>query len=513
MNDLDIDLGQRITVIAGQNGTSKSTLLGMLGQPFGLRDARTIFDKTFSAKFTDIFNMSPNHDIPGEHLYFVDFNDESIPGSQGQHIQVKSFKRPPTDKCHIRIVTGSSRGKGEGNIDYPVVYLGLKRTYPVGEFLNPKATETDFTDKELELFTTWYSRIMIAGDSVNPVRMSRKGQKETLLVNSDEYDYLANSAGQDNLGQILGALISFRRLKDDLGDAYKGGLLLIDEFDATLFPSSQNSLLDLVYEVAPNLKLQVIFTTHSLSLIEKCLEKASAEQGDINVVYLRKRESGIRCSLNPPLDEIEADLLVEPLPAPADYKVEVWCEDDEAAWVLRNILPPKLNKKCHIVSAGLSCGELGELAIRNIPALTYVLFCVDADSNKGASKKVRDCNKRFVLPGGDSSPEESIYQMLVGLSDDHEFWGKYRGYTKQLMTKRHEEGEREFDSRGGKKVRVYNKEWLKKEKAEGFWGANGADVIKLWKDQHAVEIDAFCEQFGKRVDGVIRRHSYETKGE
>ncbi len=81
-------------MIAGQNGTSKSTILGMLGQPFGLRDRRTIFSKPFSTKFTDIFNMSPEHDIPGEHLYYVDFNDEAIAGSQGQHVQVKSFKRP-----------------------------------------------------------------------------------------------------------------------------------------------------------------------------------------------------------------------------------------------------------------------------------------------------------------------------------------------------------------------------------------------------------------------------------
>ena len=83
MHDLEIGLGQLVTVIAGQNGTSKSTILGMLGQPFGLRDRRTIFGRPFSTKFTDIFNMSPEHDIPGEHLYYVDFRDEAISGSQG----------------------------------------------------------------------------------------------------------------------------------------------------------------------------------------------------------------------------------------------------------------------------------------------------------------------------------------------------------------------------------------------------------------------------------------------
>lgn len=161
MHDLEIGLGQLVTVIAGQNGTSKSTILGMLGQPFGLRDRRTIFGRPFSTKFTDIFNMSPEHDIPGEHLYYVDFRDEAISGSQGQHVQVKSFKRPAKDKSSIRIVTGSSRAKGEGNIDYPVIYLGLKRTNPVGEFLNPQAEQTDFSESEIERFNQWYARVMV----------------------------------------------------------------------------------------------------------------------------------------------------------------------------------------------------------------------------------------------------------------------------------------------------------------------------------------------------------------
>lgn len=65
MHDLEIGLGQLVTVIAGQNGTSKSTILGMLGQPFGLRDRRTIFGRPFSTKFTDIFNMVARSRYPG----------------------------------------------------------------------------------------------------------------------------------------------------------------------------------------------------------------------------------------------------------------------------------------------------------------------------------------------------------------------------------------------------------------------------------------------------------------
>ena len=92
-------------------------------------------------------------------------------------------------------------------------------------------------------------------------------------------------------------------------------------------------------------------------------------------------------------------------------------------------MPSRLKQKCEIVSAKLSCGELGELAIRDIASLRDVCFVVDADSNKDASKRIKECGKRFVLPGGGKSPEQSIYDLLYGLSDEDEFWDNSRRYS------------------------------------------------------------------------------------
>ncbi len=510
MHDLEIELGRLVTVIAGQNGTSKSTILGMLGQPFGLRDKQTIFGKSFSTKFTDIFNMSPDHDIPGEHLYYVNFNDETISGSQGQHVQVKSFKRPAKDKSSIRIVTGASRAKGEGNIDYPVIYLGLKRTNPVGEFLNPQAEETDFSDNEIKQFNQWYSRVMVDQEkTTDVVRMSKHGQKETLLVNTANYDYLGNSAGQDNLGQILGALISFERLASAMGEEYKGGLLLIDELDATLFPSSQVRLFELLKEQALAQRIQVVFTTHSMTLLEKAAESTRAKNDVVKVLYLKKRESGIRLTVNPPISEIQADLMVEPLKPKKGFKVEIWCEDDEAKWVLGQIMTPRLKQKCQLVSAKLSCGELGELATRDINSLRDVCFVVDADSDENAARRIKECSKRFVLPGGGKSPEQSIYDLLCGLSDEDDFWRNERQYSKQVMLTRFEDSRREFERSGGDKERRHFKKWFKDEKAEGLWGVNGSSVASLWKTRYESEIRDFNEGLERRVDGIIKRQQYE----
>ena len=72
-------LGKRLTVIAGRNATQKTTLLGMLGQPFTIPvenpmyGAKTIDGYNFKSQFRDKFKLSPIHDVIGEHkwtLYF-----------------------------------------------------------------------------------------------------------------------------------------------------------------------------------------------------------------------------------------------------------------------------------------------------------------------------------------------------------------------------------------------------------------------------------------------------------
>lgn len=502
-------LGQRITVIAGQNGTGKSTILGMLGQPFGMTEARTLFGKSCRTKFTDVFKISPEHDIPGEHLYYLDFRDESISGGK-QHVQVKSYPRTNA-KSHIRFVTGATRSAGDGNIDYPVIYLGLRRTYPVGEVANPKSTDAGLGEDEVRKFCEWYSRIIVptGGEDMDPVRMSKSGQKDTLLVNTGTYDFLANSAGQDNLGQILGAVISFQRIKDSMGDAYKGGFLLIDEFDATLFPASQTGLLDVLYDVAPSLKLQVVFTTHSTDLIEHALNLA--KQGDdVSVTYLKARASGVTAETNPPMDAIESDLLIRPLPVKPGLNVEIWCEDAEAKWFLLNMMSQRLKRKCDVQAVGLGCGELGELAVRELPALVNVLFVVDADSEEKANAKIRGCTRRFVLPGDGKSPEQSVISLLEGFDDDDGFWETCdRGYSKQIFLKNWQDFKRKWESDGAKKRRRLEKAWFKSEKASGVWKPNGAAVCKAWKEEYANDIADFNERLEHRVDAVISRMEHE----
>lgn len=70
--------------------------------------------------------------------------------------------------------------------------------------------------------------------------------------------------GQDNLGKIILALFSFKRLHDKYPRQYKGGILAIDEMDATMYPASQVELLKILRRYASKLNLQILFTANNL---------------------------------------------------------------------------------------------------------------------------------------------------------------------------------------------------------------------------------------------------------
>lgn len=92
---------------------------------------------------------------------------------------------------------------------------------------------------------------------------------------------LVVSAGEDNLFIIISALVSMRYYYDSItSNNDVESVLLIDEFDATLHPSLQFKLLDIFREYSACYKIQIVFTTHSLSTIEYALKKKD------NVIYL-----------------------------------------------------------------------------------------------------------------------------------------------------------------------------------------------------------------------------------
>lgn len=495
MRKLSIPLGKKVTVIAGQNATCKSTLLGMIGQPFGLKSERTIFGKEFVTKFSDIFKFSKLKDVPGEHEYRIDFYDDSLFGKTNEY--VKSFKRGSEDASHIRLVVGKTRAKGDGNLDCPVIYLGLKRVYPIGELREITESTPTLTETEIEDFNKWYKQVFFPMEAVTPIQITSRMQKDTLAVNSEKYDYYANSAGQDNLGQILGSILSFVRLKKKLGRDYKGGILLIDEFDATLFPAAQVNLVDLFYKLAGKLNLQFVFTTHSLDTLEHVIEKRQHDNGDTEVLYFTNVYGKLDLIVAPQMERIRSDLNMDATSSRPAPKINVYCEDAEASWFIKRLLGRQVTKYLNFCSATFGGDFLNELGKKNIPEFRNSLIVLDGDK-----KPAKLVSNVLCLPG-EVSPENVFRQLLLDLPPDHSFWRNDRMYTKQVF-------ERDLSklTHGQYMDRVKMKIWFADQKQ--YWGYAGTRIYKCWLERHPEQAEEFRDRFVKAYNSIAKRRSVPT---
>ena len=494
-------IGERITVISGQNATHKTTLLGLLAQPFVFRDIRTVYDKVFQAKFSDSFKFSKRFDVPKEHCYYIHFTDKSNFGKEKE--VVKSFPRPKNDTSHIRLVTGDSRKEGDGNLKLPVIYLTLKRVHPIGES-KAVASTCDLTDSELEFFQQIYKRLMVTSSKINVSAVKSSSLKNTLAPHESNYDGLTISAGQDNLGQIIGAIISFRRVKERLGNDYKGGLFLIDEFEATLHQVVKEKLLKWLFEESERLNLQVVFTTHSLDLLRYFIGfKKERSLNSLKLLYLTKSYGKLEILEDPNFALITADMNAQALQEEirknraVQAKIDVFCEDDEATKFLEYLLGPELRKLVGIHSLKVGKDDLKRFSRCRTSFFSQSLFCPDGDAKKGGGNNV------IFLPG-DSSPEKVFHGYISNLPEDHDFFLKLKDhnrYTKQVFLK--SAGDTENWDRDKWKLWFRNeqKKWCPDKKNwKGFYR-----LFKFWSSDNVEMICRFKKDFQRAYNMLAKQ--------
>ena len=274
IEDLEFKLGKKVTAIIGQNGTMKTTILGMLGQPFSMTDttnpissAMSIEGYKFESKLSDKFKFSNIKDKPGDHSWKLDFVDKSC--TEDGYFEVESIPRKEKGKpTTIRFWSTKGRSKGDGYVQYPVIYLSLNRLSPVGE-IKKIAIESDIlSEDESEFFKEYHNKILILQEVIKDTKYINSTNKKSLGPETETYDAQTISSGQDNIGKILLAVLSFRRLQKQFPNDYKGGILLIDELDATLYPGAQKQLVECLFKFSSSYNIQIIFTTHSLPVIK-----------------------------------------------------------------------------------------------------------------------------------------------------------------------------------------------------------------------------------------------------
>lgn len=496
----EFSLGSQITVIAGQNGTQKTTVLGLLSHPFSISsshimgDERPLCGGSYRSQFSEKFKLSSAFDLPSQHEWTLE-----LLGHEPHEFTLESIPRK-SGTGDIRFWRKGVRTAGSGYIPAPVIYLSLSRLAPIGEDQElSSSNEVTLTDLEFELYKELHDEILIIHDSgLQSADYLASKQKKTLGANTDRYDWKMNSAGQDNIGKIILALLSFKRLKENYPRDYRGGILAIDEADATLYPASQIKLLKVLRRYASRLNVQVIITTHSLSILKTACEiqDTPSQCDDVRVIYLIKRDHKVRVLDSPTFEVIQNKLNVSMQVNSKPNSIPIFTEDKEAQAFVKVLLRGKL-KNTKFIDCTMGGSNYIELAEKRIPGFLHYesIIILDGDTNSSTyQRKIKKHKNILVLPGS-KSPEQLIALFLSSLDEESPVWEQiYSGYEKQVAFRDHRFSKILQD-------RVAAKNWFNEQKQ--YWGVNSSKVFKHVVAQHKEESDRFVESFLALLNPIV----------
>ncbi len=497
--DVGFELGNSITVIAGQNGTQKTTVLGLLSQPFSLSNKhnpmlgeKPLCVKNYKSQFKEKFKLSEEFDKPGNHEWTLKL---TVP--EETEFNVVSIKREKPNEA--RFWRKGNKSKGAGYIQLPVIYLSLARLHPIGEDKELKSSSNiELTENESILLGEWHNKILIiTRKDLKSIDYLESKKKNTLGFNTSLYDWRMNSAGQDNLSKILLAILSFKRLSEKYPSDYKGGILAIDELDATMYPASQLKLMEHLIKFSSNYKIQIIVTTHSLPLIEYActIQDDPKRKNQVRVVYLYKMDSDIEVNDKATYNYIMNKLNVakQGLDSPR-RRLYAFIEDTEAEMFLKCILKTRIMNSLKTSRVKLGCSNYLQLAEKKIPSFlpenAMIFLDGDVSQNSKLLTKAYKLSNVVVLPGGDS-PEKLLATFLDDHGDRAEIWDQLSSdYDHQFCFQNYHYSEVMAD-------RDKAKAWFEEQKQ--FWGRNGAKLINLWIKNNQTEVEEFRAQVAKHI--------------
>ena len=511
-------LGKRITAIAGRNATQKTTVLGMIGQPFTISSqdhpmygCKTIDGYNFKSQFREKFKISPTYDIIGTHKWTLNLHQNiySEPSYSIESIARKQKGKPDT----LRFWNAKSRAKGAGYIQLPVYFLSLSRLFPIGEAGKTKPVKIELSDDEKKYCIKKYRTILSIQDGGDSSVGLEKGtsSKSFTGVTDQIHDIFTNSAGEGNITRIILAILSFKRLKEKYGKNYKGGVLLIDEIDSTLYGFSQKKIVEYLYEAAEEFMIQIIFTTHSpivLKAVNKLQRKEIQERGinlplfayNSSIVYLEPQydSEGKRTimpknvsssyDLNNMLNDINLSVPID------GNKMNVYCEDAEAIGFVQHLLKKKLSMNLDLymqfIDINLGWTNYLQLVDKKVPEFRKNVIILDGDVPE---KKEYKSKKQIV-----ENAENILFLPLVIEKDmfillkNHAFFNEFKASYCTVTTYNYDICFNEWPLESENYNTTDFKRWYKN--MIGTLGGKES-IIDFWISKNNEKYEGFCNSF------------------
>ena len=494
-----IRFNKPVNAIIGKNGTMKTTLLGMLAHPFSLTTGEMSYEspllgmKNFNSPMSDKFKFSEEFDVPGEHKWSLQINQTIYP----KHIYTcVSEKR--SDSGKIRFWSTEGRKKDMNYIQCPVIYLSMKRLLPVGEEKGLRLNVAQLTKHEKEFYEKMHNQILISTEKILDVVSLDSTNKHTLGTKTSFSDAWTISAGQDNVGRIILAVLSMKRLQEKYPQQYKGGVICIDEIESTLYPAAQEKLIEFMYDSAQKYKLQYFFTTHSMTVVN--FLKVGKYNNRNSITYLQKVGGNINVIENPSLRDIENNLNVEAGKKVKSNKIKVYCEDDVGILFCKSFLPKKIKDKVEFVNKmDLSWSVYKTLFQHHVPEFLNNIIVLDGDVKKqDTGWKNYPKNKNIAFLPTDMAPERMVYVMLFNLDESDLFWdNSLSGFSKAVCFRDYPNYLDDIDE---------IKDWFEGQK--GNAGKGYSKFLTEWKKRNTKEVEQFIYEFIKKYNYVARQNGF-----
>lgn len=490
--DISFELGTNLTAIAGQNGTQKTTALGILSQTFSITDKsnpmyneKPLSGGNFKSAFAEKFKLSEEKDKPKEHEWSLYLDDQTKPYT------IQSILRNKKSN-EIRFWKKGDKSEGSGYLPLPVIYLSLNRLIPIGEDSSINVGDIQLTNEEKTFCERYHKKILLIQDTFDQTSYLESKTKNTLGVSTSKYDWKQNSAGQDNIGKILLAILSFRRLKERYPTIYPGGILAIDELEATLYPASQEKLIDFLSEFSETLNLQIFFTTHSLEILRKLSPKNKKPNNKNRIVFFKKEDDCFKpydnCTYEDIVDILNATSSIESKP----NRLKIYCEDEEARCFAKQIFGTNITRHLSFETLDLGNNEYISLVKRKIPEFSssHCIILLDGDFDNIPKK----FNHIMSLPGN-LSPEKLLANFLNSLGDTDNIWSNIgRNYNKIVCFRNYPFDEILED-------RIKAKKWFNEQK-DNYWKRNAYKVINPWIKNNKKIVESFIITFKEKYNNL-----------
>ena len=302
--NVDIELGKKITIISGQNGVGKSNVLSLISAGSGV-SKKAALGSNFQPEFTEFFNIDLSE-------AYKDYEINIQYGCDGKADLFRrlSFQNYTKSNRGIRIIPRTSKyGSdktlkeieeevkkeygigGSARVSIPTIYLSLSRLYPLGE------SQEDVSVKKIpkrhvlcqedvkEKFRSWYNAVIpnaIQQGAQIEIIEKEATPRDSLHMDITNTPALSQSVGQDNVGNIISALVDIYLLSKEAD--YCGALLCIDEIDVSLHPDTQIRMLELINILSEELKIQFVLSSHSLTILKETLELEKRNSDDYKVI-------------------------------------------------------------------------------------------------------------------------------------------------------------------------------------------------------------------------------------